>query len=130
MPTSDHPVPTRFGRYLRQKRVAAGRSLREVASALGLSHVYLGEVERGVRGPLRPEHWVALLKAVPELTREELEWQAAVSRPVEMDIADAPPHYQDLAMALARRLKNRDLTQSEISRLLKVLKARDGQDDE
>ncbi|MGO9454597.1 MAG: helix-turn-helix domain-containing protein [Candidatus Binataceae bacterium] len=126
MPTSDRPaIPTRFGRYVRQQRVAAGRSLREVASALGISHVYLGEVERGVRGPLRPEHWSALLKAVPGLTREELERQAAASRPVEMDIADAPPRYQDLAMALARRLKNRDLTQSEISRLLKVLKPGD-----
>lgn len=87
--------------------------------------MYLGEVERGVRGPLRPEHWDALLRAVPELTREELERQAAASRPLEVDVSDAPPRYQDLAMALARRLKNRDLSKAQIARLLKVLEADD-----
>lgn len=126
MPSGDDFKPTQFGSYLRGARVASGLSLREVAAALKISHVYLGEVERGVRGPLRPEHWDALLKAIPELTRAELERRAAASRPFAMDISDAPPRYQDLAMALARRLKNRDLTNGEISRLMKVL----GEDDE
>ena len=124
MPSEDNR-PTRFGSYLRRARVASGRSLRDVAAELKISHVYLGEVERGVRGPLRPEHWDSLLKAVPELTREELEREAAASRPLEVDISDAPPRYQDLAMALARRLKNRDLTKAQIARLLKVLEADD-----
>jgi transcriptional regulator with XRE-family HTH domain len=124
MPSSDNASrPTQFGSYLRRARVACGRSLRDVAAALGISHVYLGEVERGVRGPLKPEHWDALIKAIPELTREELERHAAASRPLEMDISNAPARYQDLAMALARRLKNRDLTKGQISLLLKVLKA-------
>ena len=126
MPSNDSVVrPSRFGSYLRQARVASGLSLRQVANALKISHVYLGEVERGVRGPLREEYWDGLLKAIPTLTRGELERQAAASRPLEMDISDAPPRYQDLAMALARRLKNRDLTIGQISRLLKVLKADD-----
>ena len=120
MPYEDNR-PTRFGRYLRGARVACGRSLRDVAAELKISHVYLGEVERGVRGPLRPEHWEALLKAIPELTRDELERQAAASRPLEVDVSDAPPRYQDLAMALARRLKNRDLSRAQIAQLLKVL---------
>ena len=124
MPTEDNR-PTRFGSYLRRARVASGRSLRDVAADLKISHVYLGEVERGVRGPLRPEHWDALLKAVPQLTREELERQAAASRPLEVDVSNAPPRYQDLAMAMARRLKNRDLTKGQIARLLKVLEADD-----
>ena len=126
MPSNDSSVRTsRFGNYLRQARVASGLSLRQVASALKISHVYLGEVERGVRGPLREEHWDGLLQAIPTLTRGDLERQAAASRPLEMDISDAPPRYQDLAMALARRLKNRDLTVGQIARLLKVLKADD-----
>ena len=124
MPSEDSR-PTRFGSYLRRARVASGRSLRDVAAELKISHVYLGEVERGVRGPLRPEHWGALLGAIPQLTREELERQAAASRPLEVDVSDAPPRYQDLAMALARRLKNRDLSKAQIARLLKVLEADD-----
>ena len=126
MPTNVHSIrPSHFGSYLRRARVASGLSLREVAAALNISHVYLGEVERGVRGPLRPEHWDALLKAIPELTRDGLERHAAASRPLEMDISDAPPRYQDLAMALARRLKNRDLSKGQISRLMKVLGDKD-----
>src|SRR5215831_9813875 len=124
MPSSENSVhSSQFGTYLRRARVASGLSLREVAGALKISHVYLGEVERGVRGPLRQEHWGALLKAITALTWGELERHAAASRPLEMDISDAPPRYQDLAMALARRLKNRDLTLGQISRLLKVLRA-------
>jgi transcriptional regulator with XRE-family HTH domain len=115
------PRPNRFGAYLREKRVAAGLSLRDVAQALGISHVYLGEVERGVRGPLRPERWSVLLKAIPTLMRDELERHAAASRPMRVDLADAPPSYQDLAFALARRFKRRDLSESELSRLLKLL---------
>jgi transcriptional regulator with XRE-family HTH domain len=38
-----------FGRYLRGKRQRARLSLRAVAEKLGVTHVYLGEVERGVR---------------------------------------------------------------------------------
>lgn len=117
--------PSNFGAYLRQKRIAAGRSLREVAEAVGISHVYLGEVERGVRGPLKPEHWNALIECVPGLTREELEHHARTSRPLEIDLADAPPRYQNLALALERRLKRRDLSRSDIARLLKVLRRGD-----
>jgi transcriptional regulator with XRE-family HTH domain len=125
MPTSnDAPRPNRFGVYLRQQRVAAGLSLRDVAQRLGISHVYLGEVERGVRGPLKPEHWSALLKIIPSLSRIELERTAAASRPMRVDLADAPPVYQDLALALARRFKRRDLSEPEITRLLKLLGGR------
>jgi transcriptional regulator with XRE-family HTH domain len=110
-----------FGAHLREKRVAAGLSLREVASALAVSHVYLGEVERGVRGPLRPEHWGALLKAIPTLERADLERLSAASRPLKVDLAGAPPAYRDVALAMARRFRRRDLSESELSRLLRLL---------
>ena|SRR5437016_590857 len=111
-----------FGQYLRTTRVAASLSLRAVADAIGISHVYLGEVERGVRGPLRPEHWPALMRAIPAMRRDELDRHAQLSRPLQLDVADAPPRYQNLAMALARRLRKRDLTEAEIAKLFKVLK--------
>lgn len=117
------PKTTRFGSYLRRIRIESGRSLREVALTVGISHVYLGEVERGVRGPLRPEHWEALIKAIPALDPEELERQARASRPLQVDIADAPPRYQDLALALARRFERRDLSKAQIERLLRLLQA-------
>jgi transcriptional regulator with XRE-family HTH domain len=102
-------------------RVQSGRSLREIAQAVCISHVYLGEVERGVRGPLQPEHWEALIEAIPGIDRAQLEREAQASRPLRVDLADAPPRYHDLALAMARRFKRRDLSQSEIDRLLKLL---------
>lgn len=68
----------RFGIYLRDKRVAAGLSLRHVADQLGITHVYLGEVERGVRGPLKRKHWDKLIKVIPGVTQENLERVEAV----------------------------------------------------
>jgi transcriptional regulator with XRE-family HTH domain len=34
---------------IREARLAARRSLRSVATKLGISHVFLGEIERGIR---------------------------------------------------------------------------------
>src|SRR5579872_6882480 len=102
--------PNRFGDYVRHARVANGLSLREVADAVGISHVYLGEVERGVRGPLMESHWDALIAAIPSLTRTELKRTAQMSRALEIDLSRAPARYQDLAIALARRFKRRDLS--------------------
>lgn len=118
-------TPSSFGAYLRRMRVAAGKSLREVAEAVGISHVYLGEVERGARGPLKPEHWDALVRAIPGITRAELRREAETSRPLEIDVAGAPRRYQNLALAMARRFKRRDLSEAEVAKLLKVLKASD-----
>ncbi len=114
--------PNRFGNYIRHMRVESGRSLREVADAIGISHVYLGEVERGVRGPLMESHWDALIAAIPGLARAELKRAAQVSRALEIDLSRAPARYQDLALALARRFKRRDLSEADLARLLKVLK--------
>lgn len=39
-----------FGKRVREERVKAGLSLRDLAEATGVSHVTLGEIERGVHG--------------------------------------------------------------------------------
>ena len=113
---------SQFGNYIRRARVEDGKSLREVADAVGISHVYLGEVERGMRGPLMPSHWDALLAAIPGLKRAELQRTAQLSRALQLDVSSAPARYQDLALALARRFKKRDLSDADLARLLRVLK--------
>ncbi|MEM7211067.1 MAG: helix-turn-helix transcriptional regulator [Pseudomonadota bacterium] len=110
-----------FGAYLRGKRVAAKMTLREVARQIGLSHVYLGEVERGVRAPLDPKHWGRIMAVIPEVTREELERKRAATVPLQLDISDRPPEYQNLAMALARKIENEDLEEIEILDIMRVL---------
>lgn len=109
------------GTYIRNKRIEAGISLRKLSAGLGVSPVYLGEVERGVRPSISRERWDRLVELVPKLTMEGLERHAASSTPLQLDLTDAPPQYQNLGMALARRLKARDLNDSDCDELLRLL---------
>lgn len=45
-----------FGKQLREHRTSAGVTLRALAKAVGCSQVYLSEVERGTRPPMRRIH--------------------------------------------------------------------------
>lgn len=110
-----------FGKYLRRKRVELKFSLRRVADQIGVSHVYLGEVERGVRGPIKRERWASICEALPGVTEADLERVAGVSRPVQLDLNDAPAKYQDLGQALARRITERDLPERTLDELLALL---------
>jgi len=118
-----------FGQYIKEKRVDAKLSLRQVANDIGVSHVYLGEVERGVRAPLTRERWPALMKAIPGLHIGELERLSKISRPLELSVRNAPPQYQNLALALARRIERQNLGESQIERLMKELTDDGGDDD-
>lgn len=115
-----------FGFYLETKRKAARLSLREVGAATGLSHVYVREVERGERPPMRTEHWPALVKAIPGTSLADLERAAAVARPLEIDLESAPADYVELALALAQRVRARDLPDADLPALLGLLRAGGG----
>jgi len=121
-----HKKGHEFGRYIRRVRVEAGVSLRAAARAIGVSAVYLGEVERGVRPPLKKERWDALVKIVPTLDRDTMNRLSANAKPVQLDLRDSPPEYQDLGMALARRIERQNLTEQDFERLSAIL----GSDDE
>jgi transcriptional regulator with XRE-family HTH domain len=110
-----------FGNYLRGKRVAAKISLRNAAKAIGVSHVYLGEVERGDKPPPKHDRWADLARVIPGVTVEDLERHAQVAKPVQLSIGDAPPRYADLALALARRIESRNLSNRQLDELLELL---------
>jgi transcriptional regulator with XRE-family HTH domain len=114
--------PSPFGQYLKKKRNEAEMSLRAVAEALDVSHVYLGEIERGRRRILPEKHWADLIKAVPGITKRELEKHATESAPI--DLVDVQGPARDVVVALARRLDSQDLTKREIKQLLGVLERR------
>lgn len=121
---------TAFGRYLRQRRIAASLSLRDVADRLQVSHVFIGEVERGVRQVVSRNRWADLVAAIPGVTLDDLERHAIQTKPLQLQLSDAP-QYQDLALALARRIERRDTPQSDeerqqIARLVEVLKGEAG----
>lgn len=114
-----------YGTLLRQRRVEAGLSLRDIANKLGVSHVYLADVERGVRGPLKLEHEPNLMRALPSLSANELERARAITRPVKIELEHAPDAYQEVALALKRKLEDRSLSQKKIKKLLTILNATD-----
>lgn len=115
------PVAHEFGRYIRRQRVVAQISLRAAARALSVSAVYLGEVERGVRPPLKVEHWDALIRVVPTIERSTLERLSSKARPIQLDLRDAPPRYQDLAIALARRIEKQNISRGDLEKLFTIL---------
>jgi hypothetical protein len=88
---------------------------------LEISAVYLGEVERGVRPPLKEMHWGALIQVVPTIERAVLEQLTAKHKPIQLDLRDAPPRYQDLGLALARRIEKQNISTVDLEKLFKIL---------
>lgn len=110
-----------FGKFIRDRRTEAKLSLRDVAAQLDISHVYLGEVERGVRPPFLRERWPDLIRAIPTITMEQLQRMAAQTAPIQLDLTDAPPQYADLGLALARRIDKQDLSDTDFNSLFTLL---------
>lgn len=54
----------RFGEALRTLRVAKGLSLRALAAHLGVSHVYLHDVETCRKGAIARERWPLITSAL------------------------------------------------------------------
>ena len=113
--------PTAFGRYVHSKRVAAGLSMRQLAEHLGISHVFLGEVERGRQRKLAEKYWPRLVEVVPGITLSELQATAQASAPISIDPLHLDESSQDLAVTFSRRLENRDLSSTDIQKLLTIL---------
>jgi transcriptional regulator with XRE-family HTH domain len=117
--------PSPYGELVRTRRVEAKRSLRTVADHIGVSHVFLAEVERGIRAPLKPEYEPKLIEIVPTLTAADLARARALTRPLKITLADTPSQYHDVTLAFARRIENRDLSEDTLTNLMKLLKTDD-----
>ena len=107
-----------FGAYLREARVASGKSLREVADALSISHVYFGEVERGKRRILPRKYWKLLAKYIPGISIDELEELATVSEPLDPSAFEGSN--RDIVVALARTL-DEGISEDLAAELLRLL---------
>lgn len=102
----------RFGAYARKQRVAHRISLKQVADRLGLSTVYISDIERGNRNPLGSDkllEWADEIQADGNefLALAELE-RGGVELPLSLELGQTR---NALALALARSWK--DLTSDE-----------------
>lgn len=109
-----------FGRYMRDVRLKANVSLRDLAKALGVSHVFLSEVERGFRGLAR-QHWPRLLEMLPELDPLRLEHMDKLRLPLRINVADKPAPLQDVCILFAERVEAGKLTAEQISAMRAIL---------
>lgn len=116
---------TPYGALLRERRVQAGLSLREVAEHIGVSHVFLADIERGTSGPLKPEREPALMEALPNIHKHEL-ISARASSTYKITPATTPAKYMDMTAAFARRIERGNLSDTKVHRILELLK--DGDD--
>ena len=119
--------PTPYGALLRQRRVEAGLSLRDVAEKLCVSHVYLADVERGARAPLQPAHEPKLKQVIKGLTANELARAREASKPVKITLETTPEGWAGVTIALARRYERNDLRDDQRNKILQILQ--EGEED-
>lgn len=118
---------TPYGALLRERRVKAGLSLREVADYIGVSHVFLADVERGLSSPLKQDRETRLLEIMPTVTAAELHRARVASKPIK--ITPTNERYHDLTMALARRIeRENNLSDSKFNLIMSLL-SEDSDDD-
>ena len=89
-------MPERFGEILREQRRQAGRTLGDLSKLLGISVVYLSDVERGNRKPLNNERILkvaeflatdaAVLIEAADLGRGFIEYDIKKARPLEAHV--------------------------------------------
>ena len=108
-----------FGEYIRHLREQANKSMRAMAEAVGVSVVYISDIERGRRNPPQGEKLSKLAEFL-EMDIKDLEEMAAKERKrVGLELEDKGDIIADAALTLARRWDS--ITNEEASQILKIL---------
>ena len=115
-------MPERFGDALRSERRNARKTLGDVAKLLGVSVVYVSDVERGNRRPFRNERILKIakfIKADPAPLIAAADVQRGV---IEYDITKAKPLEADVVGGLVSGLARGGVTEDQLERIKKILK--------
>ncbi|MEI9968611.1 MAG: helix-turn-helix transcriptional regulator [Terracidiphilus sp.] len=105
-----------FGELIRTSRRRLNKSLQDVANAIGVSAVYVSEVERGKRPPFTAERLPALSRVL-ELDLAELKAAAwATRRMIDWDPASASVKQIQALVELARG----GLSESQLDQILEI----------
>lgn len=103
-----------FGQLLRKARREEGKTLGELARALGISVVYLSDVERGNRKPFAKKRILNvadLLKRGPEELLRAADFERGF---IEYDIAGAKPLEADVVTGLVAGLARGGLSEGQL----------------
>lgn len=123
-------MPERFGDLLRKERRKADKTLGNVARLLGVSVVYLSDVERGNRKPLSNERIVtiaAFLKIDPAALMEAADRERGY---IEYDIRKARPLEADVVGGLVAGLARGGVTDEQLHNIQKILNGEEQEADD
>lgn len=118
-------MDTRFGELLRKVRVDAQRSLGEVARHLGVSVVYLSDVERGRRGPLSLQKIIDAASFLGVRPLPLLKSAAQHRGSFDLDVTDYPDSAFELLSSLARGKRSDEIYQQLLQALEKYDESED-----
>ena len=119
----------RFGDLLRKMRRAANKTLGDLARFLGVSVVYLSDVERGNRKPLSKDRIVKIadfLKDDPALLMEAADRERGV---IEYEIRPSHPLEADVVGGLVAGLARGGVTDEQLRTIKNILRQK-ADDDE
>ena len=115
-------MPERFGDALRRTRQKAGRTLGDVAKLLGVSVVYVSDVERGNRRPFNNERILKIAKFL-KTDPEPLIGAADVDRGViEYNITKAKPLEAAVVGDLVSGLARGGITDDQLRKIRGIIK--------
>jgi transcriptional regulator with XRE-family HTH domain len=112
----------RFGELLRDARRKAGKTLGDVARLLGISVVYLSDVERGNRKPFGRDRVLAIAEFLQTNPGELLRAASRERGFIEYDITKARPLEADVVGGLVAGLARGGITDDELHKIQTILK--------
>jgi transcriptional regulator with XRE-family HTH domain len=118
-------MPQRFGEALRKRRREANKTLSDIADVLGVSVVYVSDVERGNRRPLNNDSIIKVakfLKTEPEPLIKAADRERGV---IEYDITKARPLEADVVGGLVSGLARGGVSDDQLRRIKKILRTDD-----
>ncbi len=111
----------RFGDALRRRRREAGKTLSDVAGVLGVSIVYVSDVERGNRRPLDSERIIKVSKYLDSDPGPLIQAAARERGVIEYDISKAAPLEADVVGGLVSGLARGGVTDDQLRKIQLIL---------
>lgn len=114
-----------FGQVLRQLRREAGRTLGDVARLLGVSAVYVSDVERGNRRAFTRERIIQIANFLEKDPTELLRAADRERGVIEYDITNARPLEADVVGGLVTGLARGGVSDEQLQRIRGILEESD-----
>ena len=118
-------MPERFGDALRKTRRRAGKTLGDVAKLLGISVVYVSDIERGNRRPFSIERILKIANFVKADPTPLITAACAERGTIEYDITKAKPLEVDVVGGLVSGLARGGVTDDQLQKIKKILQDSD-----